>query len=573
MQRLAVAVVLALTMLGIVLGLAQVASPFVSHEFWGITFRIDSGRVTRVFARELPPGVRIATGDHVIERPDGDALRGYRMRVSKPGDTIHVATAGGVVTLHPAPNYYPPQDAVLEALRALTGLAVIAFAGLLYTRRPGAMAFAFWLSAMYGLIGGDLDFATDRLPLPVGLAIAVLINNCLNYAGFALISFALRFPSGKVPTGWRWLDRAVWIALAATVIPECVVGVLYYEGRWNLTLADLSASAVPLVAAAAVFIVKQSHAEPRDRSRIAWASTAFITAAALRALTLFPTILTNPMGIDWRLLFGISNLCLLLAMYPILRYRLFDLGFVVNRAALYSSLTLAAFATLAAANWVAQHFVTERLAFVLQPVAAIAIGLGYFRVRNWVQRGLERLLFRERLAAEEYLETVIRTLPFAERADTVDDVLVTEVARTLRLSSAALFRATGDGFRREGAQGWSEAHLTRIAPDDIVARSARAGEPLVQLLALRWEPGGLPESPNEPVIALGIVRRGTLSAIVLYGRHANGTELEPEELRLVRRLGEAAAVAYETVDVFALRERNEELERRLRAQESGPVIA
>jgi hypothetical protein len=41
----------------------------------------------------------------------------------------------------------------------------------------------------------------------------------------------------------------------------------------------------------------------------------------------------------------------------------------------------------------------------------------------------------------------------------------------------------------------------------------------------------------------------------------------------VRRLGEAAAVAYETVDVFALRERNEELERRLRAQESGPVIA
>ena len=132
------------------------------------------------------------------------------------------------------------------------------------------------------------------------------------------------------------------------------------------------------------------------------------------------------MILDWRLLQAVSN-SQLLAIYPVLRYRLFDLGFVVNRAALYSVLTLAAFGTLAAANWVAQHFVTDRLAFVLQPVAAIAIGLGYFRVRGWVQRALERLLFRDRLAAEEFIETLIRTLPFAERAETVDDVLVAGV--------------------------------------------------------------------------------------------------------------------------------------------------
>jgi len=257
----------------------------------------------------------------------------------------------------------------------------------------------------------------------------------------------------------------------------------------------------------------------------------------------------------------------------VLRYRLFDLGFVVNRAALYSVLTLAAFATLAAANWVAQHFVTDRLAFVLQPLAAIAIGLGYFRVRNWVQRALERVLFRERLAAEEFLETVIRTLPFAERAQTVNEALVVQAARTLGLSSSALFRATAEGFRRAGSLGWNDAQLTRIAPDDIVARGIRAGELLVQLTALRWEPGTLPAPPDEPAIALGIMRRGTLSAIVLYGRHANGTELEPEELRLLRRLGEAAAVAYETVDVFALRERNEELERRVLMLESGSVRA
>ncbi len=565
MKRVAVAVVLVLTVLSVVLGLWQAFSPFVPHEFWGVTIRIGSGRVTRVFPAELPPGTRIARGDRMLERPDGDPLRGYRLRVPEPGDTMHVATAGGVVTLHPSPNLYPRRDAVLEAIRQLTGVAVIAFAGLFFTRRPGVMALAFWISAMFGLGGGDIDFALDGLPRPIGLTLSLLVTNSLNYAGFALVSFALRFPSGAAPARWRWLDRALWIAFALSVIPELVAGLLSYAGRWDWgATADNTGYALPLIAAAVVFIVKQSRAEPLERSRIAWASAAFVTAAALRAFSLVGPIAASGGYLDWRLIYSLSNLCLLLAMYPVLRYRLFDLGFVVNRAALYSVLTLAAFATLAAANWVAQHFVTDRLAFVMQPIAAITIGLGYFRVRNWVQRAIERVLFRERFAAEEYLETVIRALPFVERADTVDDVLVTQVTQTLRLSSAALFRATGNGFQREGTLNWTEPLLAHISPDDILARSLLIGEPLVSLRALRWTPDGLlPPPPGEPVIALGILRRGTVSALVLYGRHANGTELEPEELRLLRRLAAAAAVAYETVDIFALRERNEVLERRV----------
>lgn len=569
MKRTAVAAILALTVLGVALGLWQVATPFLAHEFWGLTVGIGDGRVTRVYPSELPPGTRVARGDRAIERPDGDPLRGYRLRLPAPGDTIHIATRTGVIALHPTAQYYPTLDAVSEALRELTGAAVIAFAGLLFARRPGVMAFAFWLSAIFSLGGGDLDFSLDRLPRAFGFGVSLLLTNGLTYAGFALVSFALRFPSGKVPPRWRWLDRALWIALGVSVIPELVEGVLWFTGRFPWGQADQTVSAMPLIAAAAVFIVKQSRAMPLERSRIAWATAAFVTAAAIRAWTLLPQVAQAGTVFDWRLLFAVSNLCLLLAMYPVLRYRLFDLGFVVNRAALYSVLTLAAFATLAAVNWVAQHFVTDRLAFVLQPAAAIAIGLGYFRVRNWVQRALERVLFRDRLAAEEYLEAVIRTLPFAERAETIDETLIAEVARTLRLSSAALFRASGNGFRREAALGWSEALLTRIASDDIVARSIRAGEALVHLPALRWDPGALPVPPGEPVIALGIRRRGALSAFVLYGRHANGTELEPEELRLLRRLGDAAAVAYETVDVFALRERNAALERRLLLFESG----
>jgi hypothetical protein len=48
--------------------------------------------------------------------------------------------------------------------------------------------------------------------------------------------------------------------------------------------------------------------------------------------------------------------------------------------------------------------------------------------------------------------------------------------------------------------------------------------------------------------------------------------LEPEELRLLRRLGNAAGVAYETVDVFALREQNEALQLRVCVLEAGSIL-
>ena len=337
---------------------------------------------------------------------------------------------------------------------------------------------------------------------------------------------------------------------------------------------------LPLLGAAGILLWRQFRAQPLERSRIAWASMAFVGAAVVQAVAI--VLFSHRIGFfDWPELNGIrlfraistiANLLPLLAVYPILRYRLFDLGFVVNRAALYSTLTLAAFAMLAAVNWLAQHFVTERLAFIMQPVAVMVIGLGYFRVRGWAQSLIERVLFRERFATEEALEPTIRGLPFVERTQSVDAVLVTQVAGMLRLGSAALFHLSEDGFHRGTSVGWDDEMLAHFSRDDLLARSVLADGPIVRLSSLRWQPAGLPAPPNDPVVALGIARRGVLSAIVLYGRHDNGTELEPDELRLMRRVGEAAAVAYETAEVATLRERNRRLEHELLALKTIALV-
>jgi hypothetical protein len=570
--RPAIVAVLGCSVLFVLLAIWQTISPFVPHVFYGAAFDLSKfSRITRMYAGELPRGMHIAIGEHVLEHADGDILRGYRLRVPKIGDEVHVSTPDGIVAMSAVTTFYPKRDRVPEALRQASTAVAIVCAALFFMRRPGLMSFAFWLWALIGLGGGDLDYSLDRLPRPVGLGFDLLFWG-LNYSGFALISFALRFPTGSVSSRLRWLDGTVWAVLGCSFVVEVADRALYLAGRTPAQVsADIRLAALPMIAAAGVLLWKQAHSGPFERSKIAWASAAFVGAAVARATAFM--ISASDQYQYWRLIEVAADLLPLLAIYPILRYRLFDLGFVVSRAAVYSALCLAAFGTLAAANWFAQHFVTERLAFVLQPVAAIAIGLGYFRVRGWVQNLIERVLFRERFAAEQHMEATIRALPLVARSESVDDVLVSEVARTLHLASAALFRTTDQEFERVAAVGWDGDLLLRISRDDLLAQRISGEDRIVQLASMRWEAEGLPAPPNDPVLALGIVRRSALSAIVLYGRHDNGTEIEPDELKVLRRVGDAAAIAYETAEAEEMRERMKVLEARLREFESDTASA
>ena len=561
------ALAIAVSAFCLALAIWQAISPFTSHVFYGVDFDLNGRRVLYVYSSEIPAGTRVAIGDRVVERANGDALRGFRLEHPLADEQIHVVTTQGTVILTAQPRRYPTSQAISEAIREISGAIVIALAALLLLRRPGSMALAFWLWAISGLWGGDLSYALDRLPLAVGLTTFIIFGG-LSCSGLVLISFALRFPSGVVADRWRWTDRGVWTAFYFCAAALILFNYLYYAGRTMPTDDDIYVAlvALPLVAAAIILLWKRAHAAAPDRAKIAWASTAILLAAVARAVAFgFGIAASHLPGelIANRLATTISNVLPLLAIYPILRYRLFDLGFVVSRATLYSVLTLAAFGTLAAANWIVQHFVTDRLAFVLQPVVSISIGLAYFRVRGWAQHFIERILFREHFAAEKQLESAIRALPFVDRVESINDILVADTSRTLRLASAALFSLTPDRFERVASSGWDAENRSDLVVDDALVRDIASGASFVSMSSDHRQPTGFPSPPREPVVAFGIVRRGELTAVVLYGRHENGTELEPDELRLIRRLVDASAIAYETVEVTSLRAKNATLERQL----------
>lgn len=550
---------------------------FAPHASYGLRIDIRASRITQVVAGSPAARAGVSRGDALHEPVGGNLLRAYALRIPHAGDKLAVETPRGAVDVRAELTQPDTNDEIASFASVASAAVVLAFAALLCLRRPGMMAFAFWLYAASSVDVGDLVFVR-YLPNGIGLVVTLILGGFVGFAfAVPLIPFALRYPNGRLAPRARPVEIAAWIcyglaALAGTFWYAAGIAGNVDQRMYFIVL--FSGAALPLPLAALILIGRYRNEPPTARAQTAWAIAGFIGGIAFTFIEEMEGTLyglpfdATTVDIINQLLAVIGNLFPLLAIYPILRFRLFDLGFVVNRAALYSLLTLGAVGTLAAVNWLAQRLITERLAFVAQPVAAIVIGIGFMRVRAWTQSFLERTVFRERRAAELELERTMSTFDHAERPETLDEALVLEPLRVLNLHSAALFRPQGEELLLIANVGWEKATLTHVTRDDRLVRRALAGERVIDLPSLHWVDGGLPPAPNEPVSAFVLERGTVFSGLVLYGRHRNGTEIDPEESALLCRFCDAAAGAYRTAELQA---ENLRLKRALTVLEKSPA--
>ena len=348
----------------------------------------------------------------------------------------------------------------------------------------------------------------------------MLFGIALFAVGIPLISFALRFPAGDVAPRFRRLDTAAWIAYPLVVAGGAMLMAASFAGYldYYTVYALFGVFGQLIVACVFILAIRYARMMPVERARTVWALVAFggsmlavegnVIVATLQ--TLFSAhlddtanVVLNRVAIS---LSTVAELLPVLAIYPILRYRHVDLGFFVNRATLYSVLTLAAVGTLAGVNWLAERLITERLAIFVQPLAAILIGLGYMRVRAWTQSMLERTFFRARYRAEERLAALANGFASEDRVERIDHALTVSAAEALSLTSAVVFR---DGLD---------------TPDPVLATS-------------------------DSLLVVELRNGSELIGFVYYGPHQNGTEIDSEETAMLQNLCRAAATAYRVAEL------------------------
>jgi hypothetical protein len=480
--------------------------------------------------------------------------------------TLHVRHNGGwsdravVATPSPLPLDDPRWWSLMVALTVGVLISAVVVA-----RRPSVAtaAFAFytwgnlpsfrfvalfgWLpDAVFGVVGTLVEALTSEFPL------------------FLLLVFVTRFPaepssrSGRLRM--RFADAMVFVGGAT-----CAVFAIFEPVRHHSWVNVGILYGMVVVAIGAVLAALQfREASGEDRRRIGWVLIGY--GVTLVCFVWSNALITSSVAapIELQAATQLANIALPLALaYAILRHRVLDVGFALNRTVVYATVTTVIVIAVSVVDWLSGKLIGERrLALAAEAAVTIALGVGLNAMHERVGRLVERVLFRARHIAERRLRNGIGAIAFATSDGAVERAVTDEVSTALGLCSTALFRLDQETrrFRCVRATGWPDAPAT-IEEDALLVRTVRLRERPFYLADFGIVEPILPAGPGAPMIAVPVADRHTLLGFVLYGALSDGTAPDPELVDLLGQLGAAAASAWAYVEARAARARLADVEK------------
>jgi signal transduction histidine kinase len=335
---------------------------------------------------------------------------------------------------------------------------------------------------------------------------------------FMLTFLFLLFPTGEVRSS-RW--RPVWWLLAISTCVASIAGIYYATTTWNdpyprsgtvssgasvalFLFVFLLPLVACLIASLAAVIVRAIYSAGDERLQIKW----FATGAAFVVLSFLLSFATGETTPAWILVFQSVAFIFLFSTIAIavLKYRLYEIDVVINRAVVYG--TLAVFITLIYAAIVigVGTLVGGQSNKFLSAVAAAVIAIAFQPVRERSRRFANRLVYGKRATPYEVLSD------FAERVAgtyAVDDVL----PRTAHILAEGMGATRADVWVRVGSElrtagSWPSAAVSHVPiADDLVVPGATATVPvryqgeLLGALSVAKAPGEALTSADSKLLA------------------------------------------------------------------------
>ncbi|MGD0968792.1 MAG: GAF domain-containing protein [Candidatus Aquilonibacter sp.] len=565
MKLVARLVLIAITALVIVIFYVPLGHADYAGVWGGGTFGVDSTRQFSVRVDAVAPGspadvAGVRAGDTLEVTPfsKGFALLIYpragdrgTFTFRRPDGRAYTVTMTAVSLAS-----FTRTVQLLGILAIIPATIFVAIAFVLVFLRPNVMTWSFYAFAT-GFLSTQPSMAFYQAYLsPVAFsALAFFLTTVWgNFAVLPLLPFVMRFPDDKLTGFTRTFDRGVWIAIAAAFIAYSVAWFKWEDDGYSFW-SDALDVWIPLAAfvlATYIVIKKYKHASPQVRQRFGFLVPGLIVSFIAYAIYFVPAV---PRWLSE--IIGIAVVIMPISvMYAVLKHRVLDINFVLNRALAYGILSVFVIAFVSFLDWTAGHLLSEgRFATGVELLATIAIGFLLDRINHAVQNLVEVVFFRGRRRAEDYLRRVARALPYATEESAVTEGLVQEPVDALQLSAAALYRRSSDGKRFEGI---ATSRETTVAPpgfdgNHLLVRMLESGEQRVWLEELR---GHLDrEQAQHYVLAVPVTVRHELVSFVLYGPHRNGSQLDPEEVELLEELAREASRAYDHIEAVRVRER------------------
>jgi hypothetical protein len=503
-------------------------------EYGGVLAENQGGQSGFVIARQVEPSGPLAKAGV----QDGDLLRfehSYEtLRRAEVGETLaFTLDRGGVrsnrqLTVEPTiwneANTQRNFQLLLNLLAATVSLLIACF-----------ILWRGWGNKTPMLLGAALiSVGISGLLLPPWASTPILAIPMWSFAittlglSSLLIPFAMRMVEENVGRLPRWHWRAANVYLTLTIPFFALLG-------WNLFSATNFGGMLfrggpvsviaPLVGMAYLIVVwRKSEVAVRNRF-------ALIIFALLAYLVGFLVIFWN-LTQSGTLLGGSGWLNYLNALmmgvvapgtlaYAVLRHKLFDLGFAVNRTLVYGTVSAVLLVGIGLTEYAVKSLVpkvwTQGSVFISAGIA-VGVFLIFHRIHHSVEHAIERLFFHKWQVNEAALKRFVAAAAHVEKPEALAGNYVAELVRFTGGATASLYTRTAEGH-------YASAAGDKIDADDPALAAMRAEQGAVVPAELG--------SPLVAALALPMMHQAALAGFVLLGPKPTGEDYRPDEIEVL----------------------------------------
>lgn len=505
--------------------------------------------VTRV--GPAPAGAGLRVGDAIVQKPAF-----YVRQFGPAGGTVPAPVRRGSQLLQlrlPLTTEFRT-NSLLERVMADVGIAfALLLAAYLGFRKPSVMIAALILFLGAGALDWPLFVAAfsslpDAIYVPFA---AIMVALCDWFPVMALASFAIRLP-GSAPSARQ--QTAIRIVDATVIAAFCACLALIATGlhlATNIVFTALSGIVVLLASVAALMF-----ARPADRGRTGIVFAGVMVGGVGYAANMIWLRLGEP---QW-LFITYANLSIVVVSlslaYAILRHRVFDVAFVLNRTIVFALTSALVIVLFAALEFLAERFlsdVTHVEGIILQFGIALVVTLSVRLLHRRADFAVDNVLFRARHEQENALRRFASTLQFYTEElplvrDTIDVLL-----RYGRVEGAAMYLAGEMGLKQ--VQSSFPVAAPQIDHNDMAYVELRAHH---EPLHVHRMPTALPGDRLYPMI-----RAGRIVGVVATGERESGEDMPPDIDDAIVRIAHAAATALGAIESDQIRSELSALRMRL----------
>ncbi len=494
-----------------------------------------------------------------------------RPRAGEPGRVVHLRAELAPFDL--------TSRLVLLASTVVGILSTLAAAWLTWVR-PGPVTWGFFFYFFWFNPGQTYTYYAILQSWPLLLIMAQALGALATGAAFAgLLLFALHFPDSELDPPWRRTKLLVPCVGAFVAALRLAAGANLF-GLPTEPVADASyiCGYTIDVAVLLLLLVRRRTLHPRNEQRMNWVIagctiglSSFIFAEIGEMTGWLQSVLGKaPSETMLELVYLVQGVLGYFVWTAVRRQRVISVAIPLRHGTVTTILTLAL--------GIPVVFLHERIGEIREAfhlpdwvwllVLAPAVLMALQRVHELAVKLVDHAFNRAYHRARHGLEQAGRLARAASSMTVIDQTLVEQPVRLLRLTSAAVFRDIGGVFRRiEPAIGWTKAELQQLRPDlDAPVMACLASREPTRLAPQGWRGDVSLSEDQAPCLAVPVIAwTGQAKAIALFGPHATGSDITRDEREMLHTLVLQAGYGYERIEVEMMQRELHDLRAQLNA--------